>query len=161
MTLRRYDMKSPITNNDLSDPLEFNLMFSTSIGPTGAVKGCVPPTQCPLDPEPAPSVPYTPHQQPVSHTPFIFFYVGLIWDDSRLRAARSYTSSPDSPFSLSDRLSHSPPTSSSALLSCFLALLYPSPSFQRTPHLFSPHARTIASCVLGPSLKSLPLEWFL
>ena len=100
VTLRRYDMKSPITNNDLSDPLEFNLMFSTSIGPTGAVKGCVPPTQCPLDPEPAPSVPYTPHQQPVSNTPFTFFYVGSIWDDSRLHAARSYTSSPDGPFSL-------------------------------------------------------------
>ena len=28
------------------------------------------------------------------------FYVGSMWDDSRLRAARSYTSSPDSPFSL-------------------------------------------------------------
>ena len=62
--------------------------------------------------------------------------------------------------SLSDRLSHSPPTSSSVFLSCFLALLYPSPSFLRT-HLFSSHARTIASCVLGPSFKSLPLSWFL
>ena len=28
------------------------------------------------------------------------FYVGSIWDDSRLHAAQSYTSSPDSPFSL-------------------------------------------------------------
>ena len=104
------------------------------------------------------------------------FYVGSIWHDSRLHAARSYTS-PDSPFSLrssfttilpplllllllhryltsmwgrcgttvasmqlgrtpplltvpsvSDRLSHSPPTSSSVFLSCFLALLYPSSS---------------------------------
>lgn len=37
--LRKYDMKSPVTNNDLSDPMEFNLMFSTQIGPTGLVKG--------------------------------------------------------------------------------------------------------------------------
>lgn len=37
--LRRFDMKSPITNNDLSDPIEFNLMFGTQIGPTGLVKG--------------------------------------------------------------------------------------------------------------------------
>ncbi|XP_076361008.1 glycine--tRNA ligase [Tachypleus tridentatus] len=37
--LRRFNMKSPITGNDLSDAMEFNLMFSTSIGPTGLVKG--------------------------------------------------------------------------------------------------------------------------
>ncbi|GIX92978.1 glycine--tRNA ligase [Caerostris darwini] len=37
--LRRFDMKSPNTGNDLSDALEFNLMFSTSIGPTGNLKG--------------------------------------------------------------------------------------------------------------------------
>lgn len=37
--LRKYEMKSPLTNNELSDPMEFNLMFSTSIGPTGLVKG--------------------------------------------------------------------------------------------------------------------------
>lgn len=37
--LRKYAMKSPITNNDLSDAMEFNLMFSTMIGPTGVVKG--------------------------------------------------------------------------------------------------------------------------
>ena len=48
--------------------------------------------------------------------------------------------------SLSDRISHSPPTSSSVFLSfCFLALLYPSPSFLRTPHLLTSHVRT---CVL-------------
>lgn len=34
----KYDIKSPITGNDLSEPLEFNLMFSTSIGPSGTVK---------------------------------------------------------------------------------------------------------------------------
>lgn len=37
--LRQYDMKAPLTGNDLSDPIEFNLMFSTSIGPGGNVKG--------------------------------------------------------------------------------------------------------------------------
>ena len=38
-TLRKYEMKSPVTGNDLTDPMEFNLMFSTSIGPTGHMKG--------------------------------------------------------------------------------------------------------------------------
>ena len=37
--LRRFDMKSPISGNDLSDAIEFNLMFATSIGPTGNVRG--------------------------------------------------------------------------------------------------------------------------
>lgn len=37
--LNKYDCKAPITNNDLTDPQEFNLMFATSIGPTGLVKG--------------------------------------------------------------------------------------------------------------------------
>ena len=44
--------------------------------------------------------------------------------------------------SLSDRLSHRTPTSSLVFLSCFLALLYPSPTFLRT-HLLSSHSRTI------------------
>ena len=39
--LRDYDMKSPVTGNDLTEPLDFNLMFATSIGPTGQVKGSV------------------------------------------------------------------------------------------------------------------------
>ncbi|KAK6165519.1 hypothetical protein SNE40_022434 [Patella caerulea] len=38
-TLIKYNMKSPVTGNDLSDPIEFNLMFATSIGPTGQLKG--------------------------------------------------------------------------------------------------------------------------
>lgn len=38
-TLRKFDIKSPNTGNDLSDAMEFNLMFSTSIGPTGNLKG--------------------------------------------------------------------------------------------------------------------------
>ncbi|THD20520.1 Glycyl tRNA synthetase [Fasciola hepatica] len=37
--IRRYDMKAPTTNNELSEPQEFNLMFSTVIGPTGQCKG--------------------------------------------------------------------------------------------------------------------------
>jgi glycyl-tRNA synthetase len=37
--LKEFNMKSPITGNDLSEPLEFNLMFQTQIGPTGQVRG--------------------------------------------------------------------------------------------------------------------------
>jgi len=37
--MKKFDMKAPLTNNPLSEPIEFNLMFSTHIGPTGAVKG--------------------------------------------------------------------------------------------------------------------------
>ena len=35
----KYKMKAPLTNNDLTEPVAFNLMFSTSIGPTGTIKG--------------------------------------------------------------------------------------------------------------------------
>ena len=35
--IRKYEIKAPMTNNDLSDPLDFNLMFSTSIGPGGNI----------------------------------------------------------------------------------------------------------------------------
>lgn len=37
--MKKYNMKSPITQNELTEPIEFNLMFGTSIGPTGLVKG--------------------------------------------------------------------------------------------------------------------------
>jgi len=37
--MKEWNVISPITGNALSEPLEFNLMFSTSIGPTGLVKG--------------------------------------------------------------------------------------------------------------------------
>lgn len=37
--LHKFNMKSPLTQNDLSEPMEFNLMFSTNIGPTGLIKG--------------------------------------------------------------------------------------------------------------------------
>ncbi|XP_046419532.1 glycine--tRNA ligase [Neodiprion pinetum] len=35
----RFNMKSPITGNDLTEPIEFNLMFATQIGPSGLIKG--------------------------------------------------------------------------------------------------------------------------
>ncbi|KAH8405264.1 hypothetical protein KR222_000719 [Zaprionus bogoriensis] len=37
--LAKYEIKSPLTGNDLTEPIEFNLMFATQIGPTGLVKG--------------------------------------------------------------------------------------------------------------------------
>lgn len=37
--LKKFNMKSPITGNDLTEPIEFNLMFATQIGPSGLVKG--------------------------------------------------------------------------------------------------------------------------
>lgn len=36
---KKYNIKSPDTGNDLSDPYEFNLMFPTMIGPDGYLKG--------------------------------------------------------------------------------------------------------------------------
>ena len=36
---KKYEVKSPTTNNDLSDPMEFNLMFATAIGPAGNMPG--------------------------------------------------------------------------------------------------------------------------
>ena len=33
--LQKYDVKAPETNNDISKPFPFNLMFKTSIGPRG------------------------------------------------------------------------------------------------------------------------------
>ncbi|KAF9111211.1 Glycine--tRNA ligase 1, mitochondrial [Mortierella sp. AM989] len=37
--MRVHDIKSPETGNDLSEPAVFNLMFASSIGPTGQVPG--------------------------------------------------------------------------------------------------------------------------
>ncbi|KAF7987733.1 hypothetical protein HCN44_003596 [Aphidius gifuensis] len=37
--MNKYNMKSPTSGNDLSEPLEFNLMFGIQIGPTGLIKG--------------------------------------------------------------------------------------------------------------------------
>lgn len=37
--MKKYGVKAPETGNDISDPEEFNLMFATSIGPSGLIKG--------------------------------------------------------------------------------------------------------------------------
>ncbi|XP_018325020.1 glycine--tRNA ligase [Agrilus planipennis] len=37
--MKKFDMKSPLTGNPLTEPIEFNLMFATQIGPSGLVKG--------------------------------------------------------------------------------------------------------------------------
>lgn len=37
--MKKFNMKSPLTQNDLTEPMEFNLMFATQIGPTGLIKG--------------------------------------------------------------------------------------------------------------------------
>lgn len=37
--MEEFKIMSPITGNALTEPLEFNLMFPTSIGPSGLVKG--------------------------------------------------------------------------------------------------------------------------
>ncbi|XP_044736795.1 glycine--tRNA ligase isoform X2 [Chrysoperla carnea] len=37
--MKKYNMKSPLTGNDLTEPLEFNLMFETQIGPSGLIRG--------------------------------------------------------------------------------------------------------------------------
>lgn len=37
--LKKFNIKSPLTKNELSEPIEFNLMFGTQVGPSGLVKG--------------------------------------------------------------------------------------------------------------------------
>ena len=37
--ISKYDAKAPVTGNDLTNPVEFNLMFTTSIGPSGLIPG--------------------------------------------------------------------------------------------------------------------------
>lgn len=37
--IKKFEIKAPESGNDVSDPVEFNLMFSTQIGPTGQLKG--------------------------------------------------------------------------------------------------------------------------
>ena len=39
--LQKYEAKAPVTNNELTEPVEFNLMFGTSIGPSGILPGYV------------------------------------------------------------------------------------------------------------------------
>lgn len=37
--MQKFNMKSPLTGNKLTEPIEFNLMFATQIGPSGLIKG--------------------------------------------------------------------------------------------------------------------------
>lgn len=37
--MKKFNMKSPLTGNELTPPIEFNLMFGTQIGPSGLIKG--------------------------------------------------------------------------------------------------------------------------
>jgi glycyl-tRNA synthetase len=37
--IERFQIRSPNTKNELSEPMAFNLMFATPIGPTGQIKG--------------------------------------------------------------------------------------------------------------------------
>lgn len=37
--IKKFEIKAPETGNDLSSPVEFNLMFDSNIGPTGQIKG--------------------------------------------------------------------------------------------------------------------------
>ncbi|KAJ3338390.1 Glycine--tRNA ligase 1, mitochondrial [Gonapodya sp. JEL0774] len=37
--LRKFDIRAPDTGNPVTDPEEFNLMFTTQIGPTGSLRG--------------------------------------------------------------------------------------------------------------------------
>lgn len=39
--IRKFNVKSPITGNDLSEAVEFNLMFDTKVGPSSLFKGFV------------------------------------------------------------------------------------------------------------------------
>jgi glycyl-tRNA synthetase len=37
--IRKYDIRAPESGNEVTEPVEFNLMFDTQIGPTGQIKG--------------------------------------------------------------------------------------------------------------------------
>ncbi|XP_022200284.2 glycine--tRNA ligase [Nilaparvata lugens] len=37
--LEKFKIRSPLTGNELTEPIEFNLMFGTQIGPSGLIKG--------------------------------------------------------------------------------------------------------------------------
>ncbi|XP_055295151.1 glycine--tRNA ligase-like [Sitodiplosis mosellana] len=37
--IQKFSVKSPLTGNDLTDPVEFNLMFDTQVGPSSLIKG--------------------------------------------------------------------------------------------------------------------------
>lgn len=37
--IRKFNIVNPDTNNPVDEPVQFNLMFDSSIGPTGKIKG--------------------------------------------------------------------------------------------------------------------------
>lgn len=37
--IKKYDIRNPATGGELNPPVAFNLMFQTSIGPTGGLAG--------------------------------------------------------------------------------------------------------------------------
>jgi len=37
--IKKYEIVNPETGNELTAPVEFNLMFESQIGPTGQIKG--------------------------------------------------------------------------------------------------------------------------
>nr|CAD7427239.1 unnamed protein product [Timema monikensis] len=37
--IQKFNIHSPLTGNELTEPIEFNLMFATQIGPSGLIKG--------------------------------------------------------------------------------------------------------------------------
>lgn len=37
--IKKYNIRNPTTGNEFTDPVEFNLMFESNIGPTGHIKG--------------------------------------------------------------------------------------------------------------------------
>ncbi len=39
--MRKHKIVNPETGNEMTEPVEFNLMFESNIGPTGQIKGCV------------------------------------------------------------------------------------------------------------------------
>jgi glycyl-tRNA synthetase len=39
--IREHKIVAPETGNEVTEPVEFNLMFDSNIGPTGQIKGCV------------------------------------------------------------------------------------------------------------------------
>ena len=56
-TMKKYEVKAPVSGNDITDPMEFNLMFKSEIGPTGQLPSF-------LRPETAQGTERTPQHKP-------------------------------------------------------------------------------------------------
>jgi glycyl-tRNA synthetase len=37
--IKKFDIRNPLTGNEVTEPIQFNLMFDTAIGPSGQLKG--------------------------------------------------------------------------------------------------------------------------